>query len=147
MVQYSPIFVIECYYQAWFWQFHTSVNYRYLTCTFPIIYISQGDSLGVFQGSFGWFWSFQAGYSKSSFRIANRYNKSNLTALIYKAIIEAYLGLNILLSKNPQFKHLYIPTINIIHAARMSRLNLKPIITKEASISKTYKVLDNIFLY
>jgi hypothetical protein len=40
-----------------------------------------------------------------------------------------------------------MPTINIIPATRTSRLNLGPIITREASISKTYKVLDNIFLY
>jgi len=68
-------------------------------------------------------------------------------ALIYKAIVEAYPGLNILLSKNPQFKHPYMPTINIIPAARTSRLNLGPIITREAFISKTYRVLDNIFLH
>ena len=58
-----------------------------------------------------------------------------------------YLGLNILLSKNLRFKHLYMPTINIIPTARTSRLNLGPIITREASISKTYEVLNNIFLY
>jgi len=40
-----------------------------------------------------------------------------------------------------------MPTINVIPTTRTSRLNLGPIITGEASISKTYKVLDNIFLY
>ncbi len=40
--------------------------------------------------------------------------KQILTALIYKAIVKAYLGLNILLSKNPQFKHLCMLFINII---------------------------------
>jgi hypothetical protein len=69
------------------------------------------------------------------------------TALIYKAIVEAYPGLDILLSKNPRFKHPCMPSINVIPAARTSRLNLGPIMTGEASISETYKVLDDIFLH
>lgn len=69
------------------------------------------------------------------------------TALIYKAIVEAYPGLDILLSKNPRFKHPRMPSINVIPAARTSRFNLGPIMTGEASISETYKVLDDIFLH
>ena len=40
-----------------------------------------------------------------------------------------------------------MPSINVIPAARTSRLNLGPIMTGEASISETYKVLDDIFLH
>ena len=70
-----------------------------------------------------------------------------MTVLIYKAIVEVYLGLNILFSKNPRFKYLCIPIINIIPAVWTSKLNLRPIMTKEASISDTYKILNDIFLY
>ena len=58
-----------------------------------------------------------------------------------------YLGFDILLSKNPRYKHPYMPIINIIPTVQTSRLNLRPIMTREAFISKTYKVLDNIFLH
>ena len=67
--------------------------------------------------------------------------------MIYKAIVKAYLGFDILLNKNPRFKHPQMPFINIIPAAQTSRFNLGPIITGEASISETYKVLNNIFLH
>ena len=70
-----------------------------------------------------------------------------MIALIYKTIIKVYLGLNILLSKNPRFKYPQMPSINIIPTTQISRFNLGPIITGKTSISKTYKVLDNIFLY
>jgi len=79
--------------------------------------------------------------------LQDKIQKQILTALIYKAIIKTYPGLNILLSKNLWFKHLCMPIINIILAAQIFRLNLGPIMTGEAFISKTYKVLDNIFLY
>ena len=73
--------------------------------------------------------------------------KQILIALIYKAIIKAYLGFDILLSKNPRFKYPCMPSINVIPAARTFKFNLRLIITREASISKTYKVLNDIFLY
>ena len=79
--------------------------------------------------------------------LQNEIQKQILTALIYKAIIEMYPGLNILLNKNPQFKHPCMPTINVIPVAQTFRLNLRPIITKKTFISETYKVLNNIFLY
>ena len=40
-----------------------------------------------------------------------------------------------------------MPFINIIPTIWIFRFNLKPIIIKEASISETYKELNNIFLY
>jgi len=79
--------------------------------------------------------------------LQNKIQKQILTALIYKAIVKVYLGFNILLSKNPQFKHLYMPIINVIPIAQISSFNLGLIITKKAFISNTYKVLNNIFLY
>jgi len=42
--------------------------------------------------------------------------KQILTALIYKAIVKMYLGLNILFNKNLRFKHPQMPSINIIPA-------------------------------
>ena len=66
MVQYSPIFIIEGHCQAWFQRSRASANYHRLTYASPTMYASQGDSLGVFQGSFSWFQSFQARCSKSS---------------------------------------------------------------------------------
>ena len=66
MVWYLPIFIVEGYCQAWFQRLRVSANYCRLTYASPAMYASQGDSLGVFQGSFGWFWSFWAGCSKSS---------------------------------------------------------------------------------
>ena len=46
--------------------------------------------------------------------LQDKIQKQILTALIYKAIIKTYPGLNILLSKNPRFKHPQMPFINII---------------------------------
>jgi len=63
-------------------------------------------------------------------------------ALIYKAIIEVYLSINILLSKNPQFKHPYMLFINIIPTIQTFRFNLRPIIIRETFIFKTYKILN-----
>ena len=58
MVQYSPIFVVEGHCQVWFWWTRVSTNHHRSIYASPAMYISQGDSLGVFQGSFSWFWSF-----------------------------------------------------------------------------------------
>ena len=49
------------------------------------MHISQGDSLGVFQSSFGWFWSFWAKYSKSSNSLIYIYN--NFLIRVAKALI------------------------------------------------------------
>ena len=85
--------------------------------------------------------------AKALGNLQDKIQKQILTALIYKAIIKAYPGLNILLSKNPQFKHPQMPSINVIPATQTSRFNLRPIITRETFISETYKVLNDIFLH
>ena len=77
--------------------------------------------------------------------LQDKIQKQILTVLIYKAIVKAYLGLDILLSKNPRFKHPCMPIINVIPTTQIFRLNLGPIMTGEAFISKTYKVLNKFF--
>ena len=55
--------------------------------------------------------------TKALDNLQDNIQKQIVTVLIYKAIIKLYLGFNILFSKNLQFKHLYMPTINIIPTA------------------------------
>ena len=67
MVWYSPVLVIEGHCQAWFWRSRASTNHRCSTCASPVMHASQGILWVIFRGSFGWFWFFWAGCSKSSF--------------------------------------------------------------------------------
>jgi len=74
MVWYSPVFVVEGHCRAWFWRSRAGANHRRSTCASPVMHASQGDSLGVFQGSFGWFWSFGLGVARAP---SPKYNRVN----------------------------------------------------------------------
>jgi len=52
MVWYSPVFIMGGRYWAWIWQLRASASHRRSMCASPAMHASQGDSLGIFQGSF-----------------------------------------------------------------------------------------------
>ena len=55
MAWYSPVLlVVDGHYWAWFWRSRATMYHYCTTCNSPAMLVSQGDPLGIFQGSFGW---------------------------------------------------------------------------------------------
>src|SRR6266702_896446 len=55
MVWFLPVLlVVDSHCWLWFWRSRATACHRHSTYNFPAMHASQGDPLGVFQGSFGW---------------------------------------------------------------------------------------------